>query len=326
MLILPLKPPVYFDLQTSLAAWLDSDQEVSFQTPSSGDEPPMVFPKPSFKSHQCRSELLRIQALRKCLSDSVLKPNSHKAALEDQALADSCEYHAALLEFESRGFPTLDEESNGLDLKWKAAFAPQQECHDTLVWDRACCLWNVAALYSSLVEQQPNTRDGNKQSIQYCQTAASLMNILQQLVSTADDFDFATVEMSTPMLIFWEQLFLAQAQSLVYKIADNTKHQILSHLSASAHQLFSTALKAAQDPRLQSEVPRFAKEWGAYCKAHSMMASAKAEYHQAVLHRTGQEWGKELARLKTCFDKLEQCQTFVQAAQEDPVLIARTLR
>ena len=100
MLILPLKAPVYFDLQHSLGTWLDSDQEVSFQT-TNGDEPPMVFPKPYFKSHQCRAELLRIQALRKCLSDSILKPDSHKAALEEQALEDSCEYHAALLEFES---------------------------------------------------------------------------------------------------------------------------------------------------------------------------------------------------------------------------------
>lgn len=323
MLILPLKVPKYYNLQTSLATWLDSDQEVSFQT-TSGDEPPMVFPKPSFNSQQCRAELLRIEALRKSLSDSILKPDSHKAALEEQALDDSCEYHAALLEFESRGFPTMDDENNGLDLTWKAAFAPQKECHHTLVWDRACCLWNIAALYTQLIQQQPNTREGNKQSIQYCQTAASLLNILQQLVATADEFDFATVEMSKPMLTFWEQLFLAQAQSLVYKIADATKHQILSHLSASAQNLFSEALKGAQDPRLQSEVPRHAKDWGTYCKAHSMMASAKAEYHQAVLHRQGSEWGKELARLKTCLVKLESCQTFVQAAQEDPALVELT--
>lgn len=318
MLILPLKAPTYFDLQTSLADWLDGDQEVSLQTPHSSDEPPLVFPKPPFKSQQCRAELLRINALRKCLSESILKPNSHKAALEDQALEDLCEYHAALLEFEQRGFPTIDDENNGLKLTWKSAFAPQKETHHTLVWDRACCLWNVAALYSQLITSQPDNRDGYKQAITYCQTAAALLHILKELATASSGDDFATtVELAKPMLSFWEQLFVAHAQSMIYKIADPTKHSILSGISASAHQLYNEALHSAQDPRLQSEVPKFAKEWGAYCKGHSMMASAKAEYHQAVLHRSQQTWGHELARLKLCLQKLEKCQEFVNAADDD---------
>ncbi|CAB9526189.1 Rhophilin, Rho GTPase binding protein (Partial), partial [Seminavis robusta] len=321
----PLKSPVYYDLQTSLGNWLDSDQEVSFQSSGNGDDPPMVLPKPPFTSQQCRTELLRLHSLRKCLSNSILKPHSHKAALEENALEDSMEYHAALLEFEQRGFPTLDDENNELELVWKAAFSPQKEGHHTLVWDRACCLWNIAALYSqkilTLAENYAEERDAQKQIIQYSQTAASLLNILGQLVSSDENMDLATVEMSKPMITFWEKWFLAQAQSTIPKIADQSKHSILAALHASTHQLFNEALACAQDPRLQSEVPRFAKEWGAYCKAQSMLSSAKAEYHMALAHRTTQQWGHELARLKTCWQKLQEAHKFLEAASEEQSLI-----
>jgi len=321
MLVLPLKAPVYFDLKTVLADWLDGDQEVSYQTRGNyEDDPPMILPKPPFKSYQCQGELTRLYALRKALSDAITKPDSHKAALQENALQDLCEYHAALLEFERRGFPSLDDENNGIELTWKSAFAPQQEMHHTLVWDRACCLWNVAALHSKLIQEilistSETTRDDFKQAVGYCQTAASCIAILKELVTSGDDF--ATVEMSKPMLTFWQNLFLAQAQSLIYKMADQSKHSILSGLSQSAHLLLNDALQSAQDPRLQSEVPRFAKEWGAFCKAQSMMSSAKAEYHDAVLQRSGSHWGTELARLKLCLQKLEQCNEFVQPADSD---------
>jgi hypothetical protein len=48
-----------------------------------------------------------------------------------------------------------------------------------------------------------------------------------------------------------------------------------------------------------------------------MMASAKSEYHQAVLHRQGSEWGREIARLKVCLDKLDSCNGFVKTAEVD---------
>ena len=327
MLLLPLKPPLFFDIQTALATWLDSDQEVSYSSTGHGDDPPMVLPKPPFQSHQCRAELLRLNALRKALSEAMPKPDAHRNALEENALADLCEYHAALLEFEQRGFPTLEDEHNGIDLIWKAAFAPQQEKHHTLVWDRACCLWNIAALSSKVVQDLLNSttgdgsnsqdataaRDAYKQAVGHCQTAASSLSILKELVSNGFD-DFATVEMSKPMLTFWVNIFLAQAQAIIYRMADQTKHSILSGLSQSAHFLMNDALQSAQDPRLVSEVPRYAAEWGAYCKAHSMMASAKAEYHTAVLQRQASNWGPELTRLKTCLQKLEQCHEFVQPA------------
>jgi hypothetical protein len=316
MLVIPLKAMTRFDVMAPLAEWLDSDQQVGFDHLKPANPLQFIVPKPDFKSVDCRKDLLRLSSIRNCLADAIPRSNSHKNALEESALRDCHEYHAALLEFEKQGFPTLDDPSNGLHLTWKGAFAPQTEVHSTLVWDRACTLWNLAALETSLAaDYDLSTKDGCKAIIQHCQNAASTLAILKELVSSQD---FATVDMSQPMLQFWERFLVAQAQYCVYKVAtqgDAPNHSILSYLSQGVVTLFNEALTNAQDHRLQSEVPKQAEEWGSYCKAQSMLASAKAEFHQAVQHRLKTEWGPEIARLTKCITCLEACQKFLKSVK-----------
>jgi hypothetical protein len=76
--------------------------------------------KPNFHSVDCQKELTRLTSLRNCLCDAITKSESHKHALDEFALQDCHEYHAALLAFEKKGFPTRDEGSN-LELTWSAA-------------------------------------------------------------------------------------------------------------------------------------------------------------------------------------------------------------
>jgi hypothetical protein len=319
MLVLPLKPALRFDLQTALAKWLDNaDQQATFEPTN-----PLQFvvPKPDFSAAACREDLVRLQSLRNCVTDALLKSGSHKSALEENALADCHEYHAALLEFEKRGFPTLDDDHNGLVLTWKGAFSTQQEKHATLIWDRAIIIFNIAALETSLAaECSPTDRDACKKAVGHCQTAAGLLGILRQL---GESQDFATVDLSNSMLLFWEKILIAEAQNSIYRMAalagDSAKHTTLAFLSKSANELFNEALTAAQDPRLLSEVPKQAADWGAYSKAHSMLAAAKATYHQAVTHRLAHEWGKEIAVLAECATKLESLQAFCKTLDADGV-------
>jgi hypothetical protein len=72
MLVLPLKPALRFDLQTALALWLDnSDQQVTFEP---ANPLQFVVPKPEFSAAACRLDLVRLQSLRNCVSDALLKP------------------------------------------------------------------------------------------------------------------------------------------------------------------------------------------------------------------------------------------------------------
>lgn len=320
MLILPLKPAVRADVQNTLGTWLDSDdQQVSFE---SSDPLQFVMPKPDFSASACRDDLLRLQSLRNCLSDAFLKAQSHKAALEENALPDAYEYHAALLEFEKRGFPTIDDSHNGLVLTWKGAWSPHKaEQHATLLWDRACVTYNtVALLIAQAADCSLSDRAACKQAVGYYQTAAGILVILRDFCASQD---FATVDLSAAMLQFWLAYCLAEGQTFVYRMASqaaDAKHTTLAYLAQAAFALWNECLTKAQEPRLESEISTSAKEWATYAKANAMMTAAKAQYHMSVVHRLASEWGKELARLRECLEKLNACHDFLHSVAGENVV------
>lgn len=317
-----LKVPPRNDLVQPLANWLDSDEhQVGFEhhnnvTDDDDDDPlQWVVPKPDFSSVECRSELLRLAALRNDLSENLQE--SHKTALSKNALEDCQEYHATLLEFEKRGFPTSEDEQNGIALTWKGAYSPLQfETHYSLVWDRVCTLWNVAALQSSLAaDADCNTKEGCKISISQSQTAASNLAILRQLTESQD---YSTVDVSQAMLSFWEKLLLAQGQLSIYRMCNLgdtiRQHTTLAYLIQASAGLYNEALQWAQDPRLLSEVPKQSKEWGSHCKAKSLFFQARALFHLSIEHRQQQEHGPEIAQLRKCVQHLKECAGFCKSA------------
>jgi len=339
ILYLPLKVPVRFDLVQPLANWLDDDEsQVGFDKSSSfsssgggggDDAPAMVIPKPTYNSVQCRSELLRIAALRNCMSEHL--QDSHKSALEDgEMLRDCQDYHATLLEFEKRGFPTGgDDTDNGIALTWRGAFGTkQQETHHTLLWDRACTLWNVAALKSASAalilncsDQTQTTKEEFKSAISHLQQSASHLSLCRQLMEFSQDEYVSTVDLSKPMLQLWEKIMLAQAQTLIYKMANLggssvRNHTTLAYLIQGAAPLYNEALKIAQDPRLQSEVPAPCTEWAAHCKAQSLVCQARAYFHMSIeLRLSKSAHGKEIARLHQTISTLDEVLNFCKSSQ-----------
>jgi len=316
ILYLPLKVPVRFDLVQPLANWLDNDEsQIGFHyrggrdsggNGNGDDAPAMVIPKPTYNSAQCRSELLRIAALRNCMSEHL--QDLHKSALEDGMLRDCQDYHATLLEFEKRGFPTGgDDTDNGIALTWRGAFGiakQEQETHHTLLWDRACTLWNIAALKSaSAAFGDQTTKEGLKSAISHLQQAASHLSLCHQIMEFSQDEYVSTVDLSKPMLQFWEKLMLAQAQTLIYKIANLggssvRNHTTLAYLIQGAAPLYNDALTIAQDPRLQSEVPNIPCV-AAFCKIGSLLCQSRAYFHMSIeLRLSKTAHGKEIARLR----------------------------
>jgi hypothetical protein len=315
-LIIPLKPLERYDLKEPLTRWLDGSS-----LPSS----PMAYVslKPRFRSHQCHKELTRLASLRICLSDAITKSESHKHALDDFALQDCHEYHAALLAFEKQGFPTRDHESTNLELTWGAATSAQKEKHGSLVWDRVCTLWNIAALESFLGANQGRDKDGRKQAVKHYQNASSCLRYLQNEV---EGHSFDTVDMRKSFLQFWEKVMLAQAQISAYEMAASTpgKHAILSYLAMGAVPILNDALNHAKDPFIVSNLPKPISEWAAQCKAQSMMFSANAEYHQSIDCRENKQWGTEIARLDKAQSYLQECISFLKFSKLE-VVAAETL-
>ena len=73
-------------------------------------------------------------------------------------------------------------------------------------------------------------------------------------------------------------------------------------------------MSAAQDPRLESEVPKQAKEWGVHCKNQSLICQSRAVFHIAIEHRVQQESGKEIARLRQCVQTLKESHGFAKTS------------
>lgn len=354
LLYLPLKVPVRLDLVQPLSRWLDDDDCQTGFGGGGGDDdtaapggPGAVWaiPKPSFTSVQCRTELLRVAALRNCLSEHL--QDSHRAALEGGMLKDCQDYHATCLEFEKRGFPTGEEDgssntsgsnggghNHGIDLTWKGAFGTkQQETHHTLLWDRACTLWNVAALRSAVAafDGDATTANGLKLAISHLQQAASHLSLCRQLMDSQDGY-VSTVDLSKPMLSLWEKICLAQAQVCVYKLANLggssggtgtggtavvRNHTTLAYLIQGAAPLYNEALALAQDNRLKSEVPTPCGEWAAHCKAMSLLCQGRAHLHVSIDHRMSgsDNYGKEIARLRQAASTFRDVLKFCQATQ-----------
>lgn len=324
ILYLPLKVPIRNDLVVPIGNWLDNyESQVSHAThPNSiSGAPALSIKKCTYSSLECRAELQRIAALRNCMAEHL--QDAHKSALEDEMLRDCQDYHATLLVFETRGAgPSVgDDIDNGIALTWKGAFeTKEQETHHTLLWDRACTLWNTASLKSASAafHCDQTTKEGLKKAIGFCQQAASHLLLCKQLMESLNEF-VSTVDLSKPMLKFWEKIMLAQAQTLIYQMANLggsvRNHTTLAYLIQGASPLYNEALIITQDPRLQSEVPNPCQEWAAHCKAQSLLCQSRASFHMSIQSRLSNDHGIEIARLRQTICRLEDVLSFCASSQ-----------
>ena len=328
MFVLPLKGGHRYDLSASLAQWLDSDEPADDSIRSAVSNPlEFVLPKPSFKSVSCQKELKRLQAVRNDLTSVLVKSDCHKNAIAENAINDCYEYHAILLMFETQGFPAVSDSlaatSSSIKISWKGAFdKDSSEAHATLVWERAVITYNCAALITQQAASCPvdATREECKQRIVHCQQAASLLAILRELCESQP---FSTVDLSAALLTFWESYLLAVAQDAVYRMmnfSDTPNNHSLALLSQSAHELYNVALKAAQDPRLQSDIPEHIQQaWATECKSTSMFCAAKASFHQSLVYGPeNKQWACEIAMLRTSVEQCKAAKKFCKSVGEEP--------
>jgi hypothetical protein len=240
MLVIPLKITQRYDIDAALAEWLDSLQRNTGgghrRSSSEGDDGKDSSIPPDFMSAECRDDLSRLSALRDVISDALNSGTLDQSAKALRVLETFREYHAALTEFEKRGFPTVEDESSPLKLEWKSAFSGTTEIHHHLVWERASVLWNIAALesYQASLQSCADKKGWSKQAY-HLQAAASILKYLRtQLVP---QYNFTSEEFSLPALQLWERIFLAQAQRATFEMARSSpkvRHLLLSRLAMGA--------------------------------------------------------------------------------------------
>lgn len=105
MLVIPLKVTKRYDMSPPLSAWIDDNKNLKAT------------------SHHCKEDLLRLSSIRNCISSSICQYYAHKKAISDNAMKDSIEYHAILLECENLGFPVKENLGvSKMKISWDCAF------------------------------------------------------------------------------------------------------------------------------------------------------------------------------------------------------------
>eukprot|EP00521_Asterionellopsis_glacialis_P008728 CAMPEP_0195285714 /NCGR_PEP_ID=MMETSP0707-20130614/3448_1 /TAXON_ID=33640 /ORGANISM="Asterionellopsis glacialis, Strain CCMP134" /LENGTH=853 /DNA_ID=CAMNT_0040345247 /DNA_START=1061 /DNA_END=3622 /DNA_ORIENTATION=+ len=313
MLVPPLKAPKQYDLREPLTQWLPtSDVGIS--------------------AAECKDDLKRLASLRHSVTKLITKTDSHAVAKE--GLDDLREYHATLLEFESRGItgapidggtgaPLPPESGRGdsapssLLSPWSSAFTEgKTEYHTSLYAERACVLWNIFAIEAHIASVQDNSsKVGLGQAVKHWKSAATVASHLQRFVEEHSDIAIASVDLHLKVCLFWEKVMVAQAQMGTYEMARfgkaRTPHLLLAKLAIATVPILNESLALCQDPTLQHIGKN--EEWGAYCKAWSLFLNAKAEYHDASVNREKSKWGMELARLSRALTITQECTQFLSS-------------
>lgn len=280
MLTIPLKTTKRFDLTPPLTTYIKNAKH---------------FPHPS----HCRDGLMRIAALRNCLSSSLCTRYAHVNAMSEDALRDAIEYHAALVELESLDFPLEDYKMEGFKVDWECAFKKGDETTTryNIAYERACILYDIASMESYLASQSNfQTKEGIKSAIhRYNATAGIFLHIRKNLLLLDPK---PSLDLTPVCLEMCETLMLAQAQSCIYDMAGSNptpNHSILAKLAIGVSDLYVEAIKLCDDPSL-SKMTDY-QSWTNHMRTKSFLFKALSCYHLAILDRSKRNYGAEISRL-----------------------------
>jgi programmed cell death 6-interacting protein len=211
-----------------------------------------------------------------------------------------CGYLGALALLESRLPFGPGPDQVCVHFTWFDSFRPQSKVSfNALSSERACVVFNLAALYSVLGrDSDRSTTEGQKQAIQHFTKAAGVFCLLrEQLLSGSY---VVSVDMQDGTLQLCTSLMLAQAQAVFYEkgVKDKLARGLLSKLACQAASYFKTAADYAQ--RLEGKLD---PSWRAHCQFQELAFLAAAHYQQHLLDKPEVEaklqgFGLLITRLK----------------------------
>lgn len=202
------------------------------------------------------------------------------------------------------------ENEAGLQFSWRDAFSTgKREVNKSLLFELACCLWNLGALESLRgARLDRNIDEGARTAAKNFQQAAGYFDyirekILPKLPATNPTSSLPCL--SNDSLNMAKQLVLAQAQLCFYEKAirdkkkdNNMKAAIVAKLSAQCSTFYSTASIACRTGIMGSLLD---PSWASITDFQSKIFRAASEYWQALGSKEtalqkGSGFGEEIAR------------------------------
>ncbi|GAO48459.1 BRO1-domain-containing protein [Saitoella complicata NRRL Y-17804] len=242
-----------------------------------------VYNKYDQHPEQFRDDFKELDALRsRCVGVSV----------RVECIQDFQRYYAQLC-WLTRKFPI----DTGIELAYHSSFDQDAApvTHDNLQYERACTLFNLAALYSLLGSSENRTSgDGLKRACSYFQSAAGTFKHLRDEVVPHIRINGSLGDLDATTLTALEQLMLAQAQECFWQKAamDRLKDGLIAKLAAQVSYFYE---KAEESIDTYSSIPQ---EWTAHIATKKLHFAAASQYRRACEALSQSAYGEEVARLK----------------------------
>ncbi|XP_037945871.1 programmed cell death 6-interacting protein-like [Teleopsis dalmanni] len=202
-----------------------------------------------------------------------------------------------------------------IPFKWKDAFDKGSIfggrislTHTSLLYEKVCVLFNIAALQSNVAAAQSlDCDDGLKMALKLLQQSAGIFQYLKGATPAAIPSE-PTPDLTQDMLTVLQALMIAQAQEVVIlkAIKDNMKDQIIAKLCCQAEEFYADVLRAMQKESVRS---LWDKEWIPTVAGKQAGCHALTQLYQSLVCRASKKIGEEIARLRSAVDLFKAAQT-----------------
>ncbi|XP_030370713.1 programmed cell death 6-interacting protein isoform X1 [Scaptodrosophila lebanonensis] len=202
-----------------------------------------------------------------------------------------------------------------IPFKWKDAFdkgsifgGKISLTHTSLIYEKVCVLFNIAALQSCVASTQAlDTDEGQKLAIKLLQQSAGIFQYLKGATPAAVPSE-PTPDLSQDTLVVLQALMVAQAQEvfILKAIKDNMKDQIVAKLCCQGEEFYADVLRAMQKESVRS---LWEKEWIPTIAAKQAGFHALTQLYQSLVCRAAKRIGEEIARLRNSVDLFKAAQS-----------------
>ncbi|MBW0484357.1 hypothetical protein O181_024072 [Austropuccinia psidii MF-1] len=199
-----------------------------------------------------------------------------------------------------------------------------------LQFERACVLFNIAAMSMSLAISQPRiTTDQLKLSIGFFRQAAGCFGFLRDFVVKKIELPPGapippSPDFSEASLTALEYLSLAQSQECVWQQAamDNKSNGVISKIAQETSKLYELSLNSMNNAR--GNGPdwigfSFPEDWIKFVKLKVAHFLSVAQFRQSCNDSAKSEYGIEVARLEVAFSTLKKAVSSIKS-NSSPVL------
>ncbi|PPR00900.1 hypothetical protein CVT24_000385 [Panaeolus cyanescens] len=183
---------------------------------------------------------------------------------------------------------------------------------NSIVFERAAVLFNLAALYSQLAGvQDRSSAEGITRAASNYQYAAGTLSFLHSsvlpgLVLTPEDED-VPLDLSNEIVKTLEYLMLAQAQECSWQLAklNQFRNSLIAKIAAGTAELYNLAASTIQEAANQVK-QAFPSDWLSHMQAKFHHFMAVAEYRESMVEYGANRYGFEIARLSRALSEVQK--------------------